>query len=58
MGTLTAKFNVEIRYKKGTRNVVTDHLSRLEAKKGIKDPKDIIESFPDEQLFRVDTSTP
>ena len=39
------KFNVEIRDKKITENVVADHLSRLEAEKGIEDLKDIDESF-------------
>ena len=45
---LLQEFNIEIRYKKGTENVVADHLSRLETEKGIEDPKDIDESFPDE----------
>ena len=40
---LLQKFNVEIRVKKGLENVVVAHLSRLEAEKGIEDPKDIDE---------------
>ena len=55
---LIQEFNVEIRDKKGTENVVVGHLSRLEVEKGIEDPKDIDESFPNEQLFGVDTSAP
>ena len=55
---LLQELNVEIRDKKGIENVVMDHLSRLEAKKGIEDPKDIDESFPDEKLFGVDTFAP
>ena len=35
-----------------------DHLSKLGPQKGIEDPKDIDEFFPDEQLFGVDTSLP
>ena len=38
--------------------MVADHLSRLEAEKGIKDPKDIDESFSDDQLFGVDAFVP
>ena len=55
---LLQEFNVKIRDMKGTENVVMDHLSRLEAEKGIEDPKDIDESFIDEPLFEVDTSAP
>ena len=43
---LLQDFNVEIKDVKGIENVVADHLSRLEAEKGIEDPKDIDESFP------------
>ena len=35
---LLQEFNIEIKDKKGTKNVVVDHLSRLEADKGIEDP--------------------
>ena len=49
---------MEIRDKKGINNVVVDHLSRLEVEKRVEDPKDIDESFPNEQLFGVDTSAP
>ena len=49
---------MEIRYKKGIENVIVDHLSILEAEKRIEYPKYIDESFPDEQLFEVDTFAP
>ena len=55
---LLREFNVEIEDKKGIENVVTENLSRLEAEKGIENPKDIDESFLDEQLFGVDTFVP
>ena len=51
-------FNVEIGDKKGTKNVVVHHLSILEAEKGVEDPKDIDESFSNEQLFGVDNFAP
>ena len=35
---LLLEFDMEIKDKKGSENVVADHLSRLEADKGIKDP--------------------
>ena len=52
------EFNIEIKEKKGTENVVVDHLSRLEANKGIEDPVEIEESFPDEQLFVMEAYLP
>ena len=55
---LLQEYNVEIRDKKGTENVVMDHLFILKAKKGIEDPKDIDEPFPDQQLFGVGPSAP
>ena len=55
---LLKEFNVEIKDKKRIENVVANYLFRLEAEKGIEDPKDIDESFPDEQLFGFDTYVP
>ena len=48
---LLQEFDIEIKDKKGNENVVADHLSRLEANKGIEDPVEIKESFLDEQLL-------
>ena len=47
------EFDIEIKDKKGSENVVADHLSRLERDK----PEmsiDINEIFPDEQIFGVE----
>ena len=52
------EFDIEIKDKKGTENVVADHLSRLEADKGIEDPAEIEESFLDEQLFVTEAHLP
>ena len=43
---LLQELNVEIKDKKGTKNVLVDHLSRLEAEKWNEDPKDIDEYCP------------
>ncbi|XP_062096547.1 uncharacterized protein LOC133802284, partial [Humulus lupulus] len=47
-----AKFDLEIRDKKGSENVVADHLSRLVVET-IHDSTPITETFPDEQLMHV-----
>ncbi|XP_076926950.1 uncharacterized protein LOC143590288 [Bidens hawaiensis] len=49
---LLQEFDVEIRDKKGSENVVADHLSRLIGEEE-EDARAINESFPDEQLFSV-----
>ena len=46
------EFDLEIRDKKGTENVVVDHLSRLIVKH-TNDSLPILEYFPDEQLLHV-----
>ncbi|XP_050217551.1 uncharacterized protein LOC126668389 [Mercurialis annua] len=46
-----AKFDIEIRDKKGTENVVADHLSRLEIPEPIISGVEINETFPDEMLM-------
>ena len=40
---------MEMRDKRGVENIVADHLSHLERKKEIEEPKDIKEFFPNEQ---------
>ncbi|XP_076909031.1 uncharacterized protein LOC143566144 [Bidens hawaiensis] len=53
---LLQEFDVEIRNKKGSENVVAEHLSRLVGQeKEEKDERAINESFPDEQLFSFST---
>ena len=42
---------MEIKDKRGSENVVADHLSCLEFDKGIEDCTEIEESFPNEQLL-------
>jgi hypothetical protein len=49
---LLQEFDIEIRDKKGTENVVADHLSRLTLDY-TKDAIPISETFPDEQLMHI-----
>ena len=56
---LLQEFDLEIRDKKGSQNVVADHLSRLVG--GSKQEEDNLplrDSFPDEQLFAVNVADP
>ena len=48
---LLQEFDVEIKDKKGTENLVADHLSRLE---GAKDDVPVNEEFPDEKLLAIE----
>ena len=48
---LLQEFDVEIKDKKGTENLVADHLSRLE---GARDDVPVNDEFPDEKLFAID----
>ncbi|XP_059668908.1 uncharacterized protein LOC132314000, partial [Cornus florida] len=50
-----AKFDFEIKDKKGSDNVVADHLSRLMVESSPN--LEIHESFPDEQLFQISNGT-
>ena len=51
---LFQEFYVEIRDKKGVKNIVTDHLSGLEnSEEGFEKESSIKEEFPDEYLFSV-----
>ncbi|XP_062086957.1 uncharacterized protein LOC133793673 [Humulus lupulus] len=54
---LLQEFDLEIRDKKGTENLVADHLSRLELKENqnMKEVQ-INDEFPDEQLFALKES--
>ena len=48
---LLQEFDVEIKDKKGTENLVADHLSRLE---GARDDIPVNDDFPDEKLFAIE----
>ena len=48
---LLEEFDVEIKDKKGTENLVADHLSRLE---GARDDLPVNDEFPDEKLFAIE----
>ena len=48
---LLQEFNLEIKDKKGTENLVADHLSRLE---GASDEVQVNDDFPDEQLLAIE----
>ncbi|XP_050133183.1 uncharacterized protein LOC126609263 [Malus sylvestris] len=52
---LLQEFDIEIRDKKGSENVVADHLSRLVHEKEVVP---ILETFPDEQLMSIEVSMP
>ena len=47
---LLQEFDVEIKDKKGTENLVVDHLSRLE---GASDEVQVNDDFPDEKLLAI-----
>ena len=48
---LLQEFDLEIKDKKGTENLVADHLSRLE---GASDEVQVNDDFPDEQLLAIE----
>ena len=48
---LLQEFDVEIKDKKGTENLVADHLSRLE---GTREDVPVNDEFPDEKLFAIE----
>ena len=50
---LLQEFDIEIKDKKGSENVVADHLSRLVRD---EDSVPLVETFPDEQLFGMQVS--
>ncbi|KAM1610505.1 hypothetical protein ACFXTN_020900 [Malus domestica] len=52
---LLQEFDIEIREKKGSENVVVDHLSRMMHN---EESLPIVETFPDEQLMSIKVSEP
>ncbi|KAM1106352.1 hypothetical protein EV2_003342 [Malus domestica] len=52
---LLREFDIEIRDKKGSENVVADHLSRMVHN---EESLPIVETFPDEQLLSIKVSEP
>ena len=52
---LLQEFDLEIKDKKGTENLVIDHLSRLE---GTRDEVHVNDDFPDEQLLAIEDKKP
>ncbi|XP_068344140.1 uncharacterized protein [Pyrus communis] len=55
---LLQEFDLEIKDKKGSENVVADHLSRLVHSNTKEDLIPLRESFPDEQLFSLKVTDP
>ncbi|XP_050122877.1 uncharacterized protein LOC126600335 [Malus sylvestris] len=55
---LLQEFDLEIKDKKGSENVVADHLSRLVHSNTEEDLIPLSESFPDEQLFSLKITDP
>jgi hypothetical protein len=53
---LLQEFDIEIRDKKGTKNVIADHLSRIQFEQPQSIP--VHDSFPDEQLFEITPREP
>ena len=48
---LLQEFNLEIKDKKGTENLIADHLPRLE---GVRDEVHVNDDFPDQRLLAID----
>ena len=55
---LLQEFDLEIKDKKGSDNVIVDHLSRMEKPTEKEKGTEIEENFPNEQLFQVSVQTP
>jgi hypothetical protein len=53
---LLQEFDIEIRDKKGTENVIADHLSRIQFETA--PPLPVQDSFPDEKLFEITPREP
>ena len=54
---LLQEFDLEVRDKKGSENLVADHLSRLEQEE-VRPDSVIQEAFPDKQLFACEIKLP
>ena len=52
------EFDIEIKDKKGSDNVIANHLSRLEMTTGNEKGTEIAENFLDEKLFLLSVQTP
>ena len=50
---LLQEFDLEIKDKKGCDNVIADHLSRVEKTTVKEEEIEVVENFPDEQLFQL-----
>ena len=55
---LLQEFDLEIKDKKGSDNVIADHLSRVEKPTVQEKGREIAENFPDEQLFQLSLQSP
>ena len=55
---LLQDFDLEIKDKKGCDNVIADHLSRVEKPAVQKEEREIVENFPDEQIFQLSLQSP
>ena len=55
---LLQEFDLEIKDKKGSDNVIADHLSRVEKPTVQEEEREIAENFPDEQLFQLSLQSP
>ena len=55
---LLQEFDLEIQDKKYYDNVIVDHLSRVVTTSVIEEETEVVENFPDEQLFQLSFQSP